>query len=47
MDAMRAWKHRSGEIVTDKVDIQSTALTTQKAGPELQPGLRALLFPLY
>jgi hypothetical protein len=47
MDAMRAWKHRNGEIVTDKVDIESTALTTQKTGSELQPGLRALLFPFY
>jgi hypothetical protein len=47
MDAMRAWKHRNGEIVTDKVDIESSALTTKSAGPQLQPGLRALLFPLY
>ena len=47
MDAIRAWKHRNGEIVTDKVDIESTALTTKDAGPELQPSLRALLFPLY
>ncbi len=47
MDALRAWKHRGGEIVTDKVDIESSALTAKSAGPELQPGLRALLFPLY
>lgn len=47
MDAMQAWKHRNGEIVTDRVDIESTALATQKAGPDLQPGLRALLFPFY
>lgn len=47
MDAILAWKHQGGEIVTDKVDIESTALTTKNAGPDLQPGLRALLFPLY
>jgi hypothetical protein len=47
MDAIMAWKHRGGEIVTDRVDIESSALTTKSAGPELQPGLRTLLFPLY
>ena len=47
MDAMRAWKHRNGEIVTDKADIESTALTTKDPGPQLQPALRALLFPFY
>jgi hypothetical protein len=47
MDAIMAWKHRGGEIVTGPVDIQSSALTTKSDGPELQPGLRALLFPLY
>lgn len=47
MDAIMAWKHRGGEIVTGPVDIQSTALTTKRDGPELQQGLRALLFPLY
>jgi len=47
MDAMRAWKHRNGEIVTDKVAVESSALTTKTGGPELQPGLRALLFAFY
>ena len=47
MDALMAWRHDGGTIVTDKADIQSSALTTQKSGPELEPGLRSLLFPLY
>ncbi len=47
MDAIMAWKHRGGEIVTGPVDIQSSDLTTKSAGPELQPRLRALLFALY
>jgi hypothetical protein len=47
MDAILAWKHQGGEIVTDKVNIESSALTTKSTGPQLQPGLRALLFPLY
>jgi hypothetical protein len=47
MDALMAWRHDGGTIVTDKADIQSSALTTQKSGPELEPGLRAFLFPLY
>ena len=47
MDALMAWRHEGGKIVTDKVDIKSSALTTQAAGPDLEPGLRALLFPLY
>jgi hypothetical protein len=47
MDAIMAWKHRGGEIAIDRVDIQSSALTTKSAGPELQPALRTLLFPLY
>ena len=47
MDAIMAWRHDGGKIVTGKVDIQSSALTTQSGGSELEPGLRALLFPLY
>ena len=47
MDAIMTWRHDGGKIVTDKADIQSTALTTQNASPALEPGLRALLFPLY
>ena len=47
MDALMAWRHDGGMIVTDKANIQSSALTTQSPGPELEPGLRALLFPLY
>lgn len=47
MDAIMAWKHQGGEIVTGPVDINSSALTTKSTGPELQPRLRALLFPLY
>jgi len=47
MDALMAWRHDGGKIVTDKANIQSSALTTQSAGPELEQGLRALLFPLY
>jgi hypothetical protein len=29
------------------VDIQSNALIAKSDGPDLQPRLRALLFPLY
>ena len=47
MDAIMAWKHRSGEIVTGPVDIQSNAFIAKSDGPDLQPRLRALLFPLY
>ena len=47
MDALMAWRHDGGKIVTSKADVQSGTLTTQTAGPELEPGLRALLFPLY
>jgi hypothetical protein len=47
MDAIMAWKHRSGEILPGPVDIQSSALTTKTDGSDLQPRLRALLFPLY
>src|SRR6201985_2982477 len=47
MDALMAWRHDGGKIVTSKANIQSSALTTQSPGPELEPGLRALLFPLY
>lgn len=47
MDAIMAWRHRGGDIHTGPVDIESAALTTKSAGPELQPRLRALLFPLY
>lgn len=47
MDAIMAWKHRSGQIITGPVDIQSSALTIKSDGPDLQPRLRTLLFPLY
>jgi len=47
MDALMAWRHDGGKIDTDKANIQSGTLTTQAPGPELEPGLRALLFPLY
>ena len=47
MDAIMAWRHRGGEIRTGTVDIESAALTAKSAGPELQPRLRALLFPFY
>ena len=47
MDALMAWRHDGGKIDTDKANIQSSAVTTQSPGPELEPGLRALLFPLY
>jgi hypothetical protein len=47
MDALMAWRHDGGKIVTGKVNIQSGGLTTETAGPELEPGLRTLLFPLY
>lgn len=47
MDALMAWKHRGGKIVTDKAEIDATALAVKAPGPELEPGLRALLFPLY
>ena len=47
MDALMAWRHDGGRLIADKVSIQSSALTTQSAGPELEPALRTLLFPLY
>ena len=47
MDAMMAWRQRGGKIVAGPVDIQSSALTAKSVGDGLQPGLRALLFPLY
>jgi hypothetical protein len=47
MDALMAWRHDGGKIDTTKAGIQSSAVTTQNPGPELEPGLRALLFPLY
>jgi hypothetical protein len=47
MDALMAWKHQGGKIITDKAAIDSTTLTIKAPGPELEPGLRALLFPLY
>ena len=47
MDALMAWRQDGGKIVTGKVAIQSSAVTTQAAGPEIEPGLRAILFPLY
>ena len=47
MDALMAWRHDGGRILTEKANIQSSALTTQTAGSELEPGLRALLFPFY
>ena len=42
-----AWRHDGGKIDTARADIRSSAVTTQTPGPELEPGLRALLFPLY
>ena len=47
MDAIMAWRHRGGQITTGSVDIESSAITTKAAGADLQPALRALLFPLY
>jgi hypothetical protein len=47
MDALMAWRHQGGAIVPGPVDIQSSALTTKAVTPELQPRLRALLFPFY
>ena len=47
MDAIMAWRHLHGEIVPGTVDIQSSALTTKTAGPELEPRLKALLFLFY
>ena len=47
MDALMAWRHDGGKLVTGKANVQSSTLTTQAPGPELEPGLRALLFPLY
>jgi hypothetical protein len=47
MDALMTWQHRGGKIVADKATVDSTAVSLQQPGPELEPGLRALLFPLY
>ncbi len=47
MDAIMAWRHLRGEIVPGPVDVRSSDLTTKDAGPELEPRLKALLFPFY
>jgi hypothetical protein len=47
MDAIAAWKHQGGEVVTTQADIESSAFTTKSVSPELQTRMRALLFPLY
>lgn len=47
MDAIMTWRHQGGEVVADKADIESTALTGTDTGPSLTPALRALLFPFY
>jgi hypothetical protein len=47
MDAIMAWRHLRGEIVPGPVDIQTSDLTTKDAGPDLEPRLKALLFPFY
>ena len=47
MDALMAWRQDGGKIVTSKATIQSSAVTTETVVPEIEPGLRAILFPLY
>jgi hypothetical protein len=47
MDALMAWRHDRGQFVAEKASLNSSALTTNAAGSELEPGLRALLFPFY
>ena len=47
MDALMTWRHLGGAVIPGTVDIRSSALTTKSAGPDLEPGLRALLFPFY
>jgi hypothetical protein len=47
MDAIMAWRHQGGEIVTNTVHIKSSDVTTDKMDSGLAPRLRALLFPFY
>src|SRR6185437_4427715 len=47
MDAIMTWKHRGGAVVADRIDVQSSTLTGKNVSPELEPHLRALLFPFY
>lgn len=47
MDAIMAWRHQQGGITHDRVHIQSSAVTADKMNANLEPRLRALLFPLY
>jgi hypothetical protein len=47
MDGIMAWHHQNGDIVTDRVHIQSSAVTTDKVDTSLAPRLRALLFPFF
>lgn len=47
MDALMAWRHQGGQIVSGPVHIQSSAVTADKTDVALAPRLRALLFPFY
>ena len=47
MDALMAWRHQQGTIVTGPLHIQASAVTADKMDAALQPRLRALLFPFY
>jgi hypothetical protein len=47
MDAIMAWRHQNGAIVSGPVHIQSSDVTADKMDASLAPRLRALLFPFY
>jgi len=47
MDAIMAWRHQKGEILDDRIHVQSSAITAGRMDNELAPRLRALLFPFY
>lgn len=47
MDAILAWRHQNGRVVTDRIHVQSSAVTTTQIDDGLTPRLRALLFPFY
>jgi hypothetical protein len=47
MDAIMAWRHQNGAILNDRIQVQSSAVTTRQMDDGLAPRLRALLFPFY
>lgn len=46
MDALMAWRHERGKILNGPVHVEASAVTADSA-EDLEPRLRALLFPFY